>query len=121
MIIASCVAGLALGAVVAAGTDLAAARKACESGQAADCVRVGLARLKGDGIAKNPADGMALLKKACDAGSGAGCSYLGTRYQYGRGVPRDTAAADSLYERACNAGEAFGCMGLAISLGRDQA
>jgi TPR repeat protein len=110
------VAGLALGAVVAAGADLSAARKGCEAGKAADCVRVGLARLKGDGVAKSTADGIALLKKACDAGSGAGCSHLGNVYQHGRGVRTDTAAAASLYERGCESGDAFGCMGFSITL-----
>lgn len=125
MLIASCV---ALG-VVAAGTDLAAARKACEAGQAADCVRVGLARLKGDGIAKNPAGdgvaeddakgaawqarGIALHDEACKGGDADACYELAGRYEHGvSGVPKDGGRAAALYKQACEAGSDTACFAL---------
>jgi hypothetical protein len=102
--------GLTTAVVAAAGEDLAAGRKGCETGKAADCRQLGLAHLNGQGVRKSMADARTYLRKACDGGNAAGCSYLGSLYEAGQGAPRDDAGAASLYEKGCNGGDAFGCM-----------
>ena len=75
---------------------------ACNGGVLAGCTNLGVDYLRGMGVAKDAAKGIALYKKACTMRSTPPrCANLGTIYQDGKSAPQDLKKANALYEKAC--------------------
>lgn len=86
---------------------------ACESGNWAECNRLGSMFHTGSGAPRSGLWSNALYARACAGGEPFACANLGAAFHTGRGVPRDYARAANLYERGCNGGSGFGCTYLA--------
>jgi hypothetical protein len=103
-------------ALVAAKQERSAGalRKACNAGEAKDCVELAVRYATGDDVSEDRKRSAQLYGKACDAGGMTGCFRLGLRYVRGDGVKRDMAKALTLYEKACDAREASACLYLGL-------
>lgn len=66
--------------------------------------------LSGEGVAKNPQQGLALLKGLADKGSGFAQQQLGNVYEMARGVPQNLPEAYFWYVVADNAGDVGGAV-----------
>ncbi|MBX7100279.1 MAG: AgmX/PglI C-terminal domain-containing protein [Myxococcaceae bacterium] len=83
----------------------------CAQGDAADCVRAGLASAVGQGVPRDEALAMRLFERACRLGGEAGCLRWAQLAEWGRGSPPDLPLAQSLYEARCRAGSGEACAG----------
>jgi hypothetical protein len=72
---------------------------------------VGIAKLAGDGMAKDVKGGIALLDSACSRGEAKGCQALAALYQRGDGgeVPVDLSRERSYQKKACDLGAKESC------------
>jgi hypothetical protein len=111
--------GIVLRDGVAAPADLKAAyvafTAACKGGEATGCREQGIALLSGAGVAKAPAQAIALFEKACSA-SAVECFELGHAYSQGTGVKADLRRARAYYTKACDAGDGTSCYNLALMI-----
>jgi hypothetical protein len=90
--------------------------KACELGEPAGCMSVGLMYEIGKGVAKNSDKAMSSYSKAaplylagCNQGHGQSCNVLGNMYEEGRGVAKDEQKAIPFYRKGCDFGHNGAC------------
>ena len=83
--------------------------KACESGNAWGCERLGTALSRGVGGPKDPAAAAGAYEKGCEANFAAACSALGAMHLAGDGVQRNEPKGAELVKRACELHEARAC------------
>ena len=79
----------------------AMAEKACAMGSALGCHNLGVAFIKGRGVAVDEVRGTALYRKACEAGVVRACSDFATSLSLGRGVGRDVNQARAIWRAHC--------------------
>lgn len=95
-----------------AGNEKTAAKiwqKACESGEARGCVRLGFLYQSGKGVEQNDAKAGKFYQKACDTGELSGCDSLASLYQNSG----EHAKAAAIFEHACEKGFGLSCYNLA--------
>ncbi|MBI5477353.1 MAG: SEL1-like repeat protein [Deltaproteobacteria bacterium] len=93
---------------------LAHYRRDCDAAEPRACTGYGNMIWYGEGTARDPESGRAMLQRACDGGDLEGCERLGGIYSGGeRGTALDRPRGVSLYRRACDGGLAVGCARLA--------
>lgn len=67
---------------------------------------LGMCSVRGEGVEKDEAKGVALYREAAEAGLAPAMTALGGAYLSGRGVPKDAEQARSWLTKAAGAGEA---------------
>ena len=95
-----------------AGYEKTAAKiwqKACESGEARGCVRLGFLYQSGRGVKQDDAKAAKFYEKTCDTGDLAGCDSLASFYQNSG----EHAKAAIIFEQACEKGFGLSCYNLA--------
>lgn len=99
--------------------DPAAAKRlherACNSGVAYSCSRLGVAYFYGDGTPKDSARAARYFELSCAAGDADGCNNLGAVLDMGTGIARDQTRAATLFTASCNGGDAQGCFNAMVS------
>ena len=97
---------------------------ACEQGELAACVNLGVMYRRGYGGEPDAHKAAALYEGACRKGNRRACSNLGFLYSEGEGVQKDTKRGANLFQLACDLGDAEGCRNLGETYrtgdGRDQ-
>jgi len=97
-----------LGFIYEQGRDFGAAagwyRKAAAQNEEMGLCNLAVLLLQGNGVAKDPAQGIALLTKAADQGSAFAKYRLAVCYQQGEGVPQDYAQCVHWYRQAAEEG-----------------
>lgn len=78
--------------------------RAAAAGHSSAAYELGRRKLRGDGVAKDPAAGLALLEKAAELGHASAMYTLGTLYRDGTSVRKDREMAKAWLERAQDAG-----------------
>ncbi len=73
---------------------------AADEGDASAATNLGLMYLKGEGVAKDPAQAARLFEQAADAGNASAAYNLGGLYENGLGVEPSIDRAIALYEQA---------------------
>ena len=86
--------------------------RACSSGDAAACGRLGFRYEKGNGVQKDVSRAVAFYKQACHGGSAISCGALGFLYHRGNGVEKDETRALAFYTMACDGGDGWSCSSL---------
>jgi TPR repeat protein len=76
--------------------------------------------LRGIGVPRDPAAGLALYKKSCEAGDNDACLSLAFQYMSGRDTPAEPAKAVPLLRKACDGKIAQACGDLAYLYQRGQ-
>ena len=89
-------------------------KKACDSGIAAACNKLGLIYYAGRGVEQSDQKALELYKKACDGSDFRGCVFLGFMYHNGLGVKSNTLKAAEFYAKACNGADMIGCQNLGL-------
>ena len=95
-----------------AGDEQRAAKiwlKACETGEARGCARLGFLYQSGKGVKQDDAKASKFYEKACDADELSGCNSLASLYQNSG----EHAKAAAIFERACEKGFGLSCYNLA--------
>ena len=95
-----------------AGEEQTAAKfwqKACETGEARGCVRLGSLYHSGKGVEQDDAKASKFYEKACDAGELRGCDSLASLHQNSG----EHAKAAEIFEQACEKGFGLSCYNLA--------
>ena len=95
-----------------AGDEQTAAKfwqKACETGEARGCVRLGFLYQSGKGVKQDDEKAGKFYQKACDAGELSGCDRLASLYQNSG----EHAKAAAIFEQACEKGFGLSCYNLA--------
>ena len=95
-----------------AGDEQTAAQiwqKACETGEARGCVRLGFLYQSGRGVKQDDEKAGKFYQKACGAGELRGCDSLASLYQNSG----EHAKAAAIFERACEKGFGLSCYNLA--------
>ena len=95
-----------------AGDEKTAAKiwqKACESGEARGCVRLGFLYQSGRGVKQDDAKAGKFYQKACDTGELSSCDSLASLYQNSG----EHAKAAAIFEQACEKGFGLSCYNLA--------
>jgi TPR repeat protein len=95
----------------------AAYERACKVEVLQGCTNFAINLIKGVGVAKDEARGVALLEKSCEGSLKRGapwpslraCLVLGQLYEQGGTVTKDKEAAKKLYRLACFSGSQEGC------------
>jgi TPR repeat protein len=101
------------GAAADPARGLAYGERACEAGQAAACLNVGLKYHAGKGAAPDPAKALARFARACDLGGPvSACAKAAELLDAGKGAPRDARRAAALYDKACKADSPSSCTNL---------
>ncbi len=95
-------------------------KKACDSGNASACNRLGLLYYAGQDVEQDNLKAVELFKKACNGGDATGCTFLGFMYNNGIGVEYDKLKAVEFYTKACNGGDILGCKNLGIMYTKDK-
>jgi len=100
-----------LGVPKDASLALTYARQACDHGLGVGCTRASMAKLTGDGVAKDVHAGMDELDGACAKGEPSACKQLVSVYSGGIdvGVARDDTRARAYLDLACKAHDARSC------------
>jgi len=111
------------GVVVLASTMLGAAgceskdrrlvgewERSCAAGDLDDCAAVGEAYVKGSGVPKDTARGVATLSDGCKRGGARACLVLGDAQATGADLPRDETQARAYLGKACDEGVQEGCV-----------
>jgi uncharacterized protein len=75
-----------------------------EQGFASAQYNVGVAYVKGQGVAQDYAQAVAWFRSAADLGSARAQTNLGVAYEYGSGVPQDHVQAVAWYRKAADQG-----------------
>jgi TPR repeat protein len=86
--------------------------KGCDKGYMEDCVSLGMAYERAEGVPVDLARAVALYRRACEAGESSGCVNLGLGHERGAGVVVDFARASRLYEQVCSNGDVWACSNL---------
>lgn len=86
------------------GSSIAELKQLAEGGDVEAQLRMGDALIKGNGIPKNPAEGIQWIRKAADQGAANAYHILGICYDIGEGVPRDITQAVNWYRKAAEGG-----------------
>lgn len=89
-------------------------KKACDSGNAVACSKLGLIYYAGRGIEQDDLKALGFFRKACAGDDTRSCVFLGFMYHNGLGIKRDDLKAAELYAKACNGGDELGCNKLGI-------
>ncbi len=84
-------------------------QKACKTGEARGCVRIGFLYQSGKGVEQDDAKAAKFYQKACDAGELSGCDSLASLYQNSG----EHAKAAAIFERSCEKGFGLSCYNLA--------
>ena len=84
-------------------------QKACETGEARGCVRLGFLYQSDRGVKQDDEKAGKFYQKACDTGELAGCDSLASLYQ----SSGEHAKAAAIFERACEKGFGLSCYNLA--------
>ena len=95
-----------------AGDEQTAAKfwqKACKTGEARGCVRIGFLYQSGRGVKQDDAKAGKFYQKACDAGELSGCDSLASLRQNSG----EHAKAAAIFEQACEKGFGLSCYNLA--------
>ena len=82
--------------------------QSCSSGEAQQCVVLGLRQLQGDGVPQDHMGAFENFDMGCTFGEGRGCLLAGNMLEYGAGMDSDPAQALEYYGRACTLGVAEG-------------
>ncbi|HEV3192522.1 MAG TPA: hypothetical protein VGY54_18560 [Polyangiaceae bacterium] len=87
------------------------AERACASGVLKGCVHAALARIAGDGVAKDVKAGVEQLDALCTLGEPTGCDSLVNLYAKGSGadVPTDPVRVREYARKACDLGAKQSC------------
>lgn len=88
--------------------------KACDSGIAVACNKLGLIYYAGRGVEQSDQKALEFYKRACDGSDFRGCVFLGFMYQNGLGLKASALKAAEFYTIACEAGDELGCKNLGI-------
>lgn len=83
---------------------------ACAAGHVDGWSELGLMRLKGMGVKKNPVSARAAFRKGCSSGSQAACNNLAVMLELGKGGAKDPARAAKLFAQACKRGNPMACV-----------
>jgi DNA-binding helix-hairpin-helix protein with protein kinase domain len=85
-------------------------KKACDVGEQAACMGLGLAYLAGrGGLPQDASKARALLEAPCSASLRRGCTALGKICFHGLDGHEDRAAGQHFWQNACEGGDAEGC------------
>lgn len=84
-------------------------QKACESGEARGCARLGFLCQSGKGVKQDDEKAGKFYQKACDAGELSGCDSLASLHQNSG----EHAKAAAVFEQACEKGFGLSCYNLA--------
>lgn len=84
-------------------------QKACETGEARGCVRIGFLYQSGRGVKQDDEKAGKFYQKACDAGELSGCNTLALLHQNSG----EHAKAAAIFEQACEKGFGLSCYNLA--------
>jgi TPR repeat protein len=95
-------------------------QQACESGDAAACVRLGQGLERGDGTAPDLAGAREAYKKACGGGNEDGCFNFAVFLRDGKGGKEDTPNARVLFFNGCNKDDLRACHALGVLLVFDE-
>ncbi len=87
--------------------------KACDGGDLAKCVELGVLLVEGPPGERDLPKAREVQKKACDGGDMEGCNRLGFLHMRGLGGDPDEPGAQALYQKSCDAGNQSGCSNLA--------
>jgi len=90
---------------------LAAARAACDGGEARGCINLGVLHA----AANDERASASAYRRGCDLGSPLACVDLAAACEHGTGVARDLFGAAALAQRACERGSSLGCANLALA------
>ncbi len=96
--------------------DPDACQRACDSGIAAACARLGLSFLAAEDSPEDGAKAAALLRRSCDAEARYGCGSLGLLQVRGYGTPKDTTGGLGNMEKGCKAQDKQACAMLGLTL-----
>ncbi|MGE4294753.1 MAG: NifU family protein [Campylobacterales bacterium] len=97
---------------------------AAEAGDASAATNLGLMHLKGEGVAKNPAEAARLFAVGAQAGNASAVYNLAGLYENGLGVETSLERAIALYEQAAasgHSGAAYQLGTIALELQNDKA
>ena len=84
-------------------------QKACDSGEAKGCSRLGFLYQDGQGVNQDYQKAAQLYQKACDSGEANGYFNLGALYGNGLGVKQNFSTAKQYFGKACELGLQLGC------------
>jgi len=84
--------------------------KACNSGDAKGCFKLGYIYNTGKGVEKDYIKARKYYEISCNAGYARACTRLGLLYGEGKGVKKDINKAIIFFKKACEGGHADGCM-----------
>ena len=84
-------------------------QKACESGEAHGCIRLGFLYQSGKGVEQNDAKAGKFYQKACDTGELSSCDSLASLHQNSG----EHAKAAAIFKQACEKGFGLSCYNLA--------
>jgi hypothetical protein len=107
------VVGLAMFAL-SAFAGLKEDQAACDKGDGAACLALGLDYFDGNGVPKSYERSANFLEKACAKNMADGCNILGSMYNDGTGVRQNKQLAAKFYDKACSNGRAQGCFNLGV-------
>ena len=94
--------------------------KACDSGSAVDCNKLGLIYYAGRDVEQSDLKALGFFRKACDDNDFRACVFLGFMYQNGLGAKSSDLKAAELYAKACKAGDELGCQNLGILYAKNE-
>lgn len=88
--------------------------KACDGGNASECLKLGSLYDNGEGVARNKVRAITLYSKACDGGNVLGCFNLGALDSFaGQRTAQDKESAPTVYSKSCNSSVVSDCFNLA--------
>ena len=97
--------------VHAVDADIAASQKACNSGVARECTKLGILYLTADRVKENHPLARKLFIKSCRKFNLKACHYLGIMYKRGgNGVTRDIKKSKKYFAHACKKGYEASCV-----------
>lgn len=111
---------LARGQAADSQADFSEVKAKAEAGDADAQNKLGLAYLRGQGVATNAVQAVAWFRKAAEQGYGESQYHLGRRYVKGEGVPEDYAESVKWFRKAAeqNLSRATLSLGVAYMTGR---
>jgi len=98
-----------------AGEQLVKVKTAAEAGDREAMFNLGNRYMEGDGVGKDPAEGVRWLRKAAEAGQTGAMFNLGLLYVNGEGVAKDPAEAVRWYKKAADLGDTDAMVSLGIA------
>ena len=89
--------------------------KACDGGDPAGCLHLGLLAQSGEGTTQDLVRAVALFKQSCDGGDAYGCGTLAFAYSLGKGVSKNPWLAAEFARKGCEGGDGIACEHLGMS------